>query len=99
MEGEGGLNRCLARYGVTEGFRSISIDGPTETTVLDHTSGLRVYLAYSALQTLAGALPELGINQIGDGDVATRFRSRALVLLIVSNPVRLHGSCVIFRPW
>jgi hypothetical protein len=84
-----GLNRFAARYRMSHGFRGVDLIGVSEATKSGFESGLRLTLAYSALETLESALPsDPPRTRIADRALAGRLRNpsnRKLAELILED--------------
>lgn len=81
------VNRFAARYRLASGFRSVQVDGVSQATREGFESGLRLTLAYSALESLEVALPT-SRTPIRDQALAQRLRAPSnhkLVQLIMED--------------
>ncbi len=78
------LSRFAARYRVASGFASIDIRGASADLVNGYQCGLKVMLAYSSLEGLERALPDLGKD--------TPIRESALATMLRTPPYRMFAE-------
>lgn len=77
LDEDGNLNRFAARYRMASKLEGVRFTGFSATTQAGYTEGLRVTLAYSALEALESVVQSLGRGVIVDSPtLADVFRSQ-----------------------
>lgn len=72
-----GLARFNARFNLASSFEGVTLVGVSERTAHAYSSGIRVALAYSALEALDSALEKrVARTRLSDEGLARRYRSR-----------------------
>lgn len=72
-----GLARFNARFNLATSFEGVSLAGVSDRTVQAYSSGIRVALAYSALEALDSALGKrIARTRMSDENLARRYRSQ-----------------------
>ena len=72
-----GLSRFNARYNLATSFDGVTLTDVSERTAEAYSSGIRVALAYSALEALDSALGKrIARARLTDAELARRYRSR-----------------------
>lgn len=93
-----GLNRFAARFSMARQLVDVRFTDLKADSAAGYTEGLRVALAYSALETLEKAISgQVGGTAIGSHELGERFRNRQctrLRLLLIGN---LEGATLITR--
>lgn len=74
---DAGLARFNARFHLATSFEGVLLDGVAERTAEAYSSGIRVALAYSALEALDSALGKrIARVRLTDAELARRYRSQ-----------------------